>query len=139
MLVNGINQLLGNYGSTIDPDNPLQTKQGIDQDMDRLLEELKAGSVKALVIWGVNPVYDHPRGIDFATAIKKAELSISFSERPDETTALCMFSLPETNFLESWNDLDPKQAFTAWPNQPLHPCLTPGRLRKHCSNGQVTI
>ncbi|HAH24082.1 MAG TPA: molybdopterin oxidoreductase [Prolixibacteraceae bacterium] len=108
LLVNGINQLLGNYGTTIGLENPLQTKQGIDQDMDRLLGELKAGSVKALLVWGVNPVYDHPQGIEFAEGIRKTELSISFSERPDETTALCMFSLPETNFLESWNDLEPK-------------------------------
>ncbi|HEY3373095.1 MAG TPA: TAT-variant-translocated molybdopterin oxidoreductase [Prolixibacteraceae bacterium] len=108
LLVNGINQLLGNYGSTIGLENPLQTKQGIDQDMDRLLEELKAGSVKALVVWGANPVYDHPKGPEFTEAIRKTELSISFSERPDETTDVCMFKLPETNFLESWNDMEPK-------------------------------
>ena len=108
LLVNGINQLLGNYGQAIGLENPLQTKQGIDQDMDRLLGELKTGSVKALLVWGVNPVYDHPQGKDFSAAIRKAELSISFSERPDETTALCMYSLPETNFLESWNDMEPK-------------------------------
>jgi len=109
LLVNGINQLLGNYGSTIGLENSLQTKQGIDQNIDRLLGELKAGSVKALLVWGANPVYDHPQGIDFAAAIKKAELSISFSERPDETTASCQYILPETNFLESWNDLEPKK------------------------------
>ena len=108
LLVNGINQLLGNYGSTIGWDNPLQIKQGIDENMIRLLAELKEGIVKALVVWGVNPVYDHPQGTEFAKAIRKTELSISFSERPDETTALCMFSLPEPNFLESWNDLEPK-------------------------------
>ena len=109
LLVNGINQLLGNYGQTIGLENTLQTKQGIDQNMDRLLGELKSGSVKALLIWGANPVYDHPQGVDFAAAIRKLELSISFSERPDETTALCMYSLPETNFLESWNDMEPKR------------------------------
>jgi MoCo/4Fe-4S cofactor protein with predicted Tat translocation signal len=108
LLVNGINQLLGNYGQTIGLENPLQTKQGIDQNMDRLLGELKAGSVKALLVWGANPVYDHPHGKEFAAAIRKSELSISFSERPDETTALCQYILPETNFLESWNDLEPK-------------------------------
>ena len=109
LLVNGINQLLGNFGSTIGLENTLQTKQGIDQNMDRLLEELKAGSVKGLMIWGANPVFDHPKGIEFAAAIRKTELSISFSERPDESTDVCMFKLPETNFLESWNDLEPKR------------------------------
>ncbi len=108
LIVNGINELLGNYGQTIGLDKPLLIKQGIDQNMDRLLGELKAGSVKALLFWGANPVYDHPKGIEFAAEIRKLGLSISFSERPDETTALCQFVLPEPNFLESWNDLEPK-------------------------------
>ncbi|HZL08887.1 MAG TPA: TAT-variant-translocated molybdopterin oxidoreductase [Prolixibacteraceae bacterium] len=108
LLVNGINQLLGNYGQTIGLENPLMTKQGIDQDADRLLSELKSGKVKALVVWNANPVYDHPKGEEFAAEIRKLGLTVSFSERPDETTALCQYILPETNFLESWNDLEPK-------------------------------
>lgn len=111
LLVNGINQLLGNYGQTIGLENPLLIKQGIDENMDRLLSELNAGSVKALVVWGANPVYDHPKGQAFAAVLPKVELSISFSERPDETTALCQYVLPETNYLESWNDLEPKAGF----------------------------
>ncbi len=108
LLVNGINQLLGNYGETIGLDNPLMTKQGIDQKCDSLLADLKAGSIKVLVVWNANPVYDHPKGKEFAEAIKKTGLSVSFSERPDETTALCQYVLPESNLLESWNDLEPK-------------------------------
>jgi len=108
LLVNGINHLLGNYGQTIGLENPLLTKQGIDQDADRLLSDLKAGNVKTLIVWNANPVYDHPKGKEFAEAVKKTGLSVSFSERPDETTALCQYVLPETNFLESWNDLEPK-------------------------------
>ncbi|MBV5312838.1 MAG: TAT-variant-translocated molybdopterin oxidoreductase [Prolixibacteraceae bacterium] len=108
LLVNGINQLLGNYGQTIGLENSLRTKQGIDQDTDRLLSDLKAGNVKALLVWNANPVYDHPKGKDFAEVIKKTSLSVSFSERPDETTALCQYVLPESNLLESWNDLEPK-------------------------------
>ncbi|HEX7585237.1 MAG TPA: TAT-variant-translocated molybdopterin oxidoreductase, partial [Prolixibacteraceae bacterium] len=84
LLVNGINQLLGNYGQTIGLDNPLLTKQGIDGNMDRLLSDLKAGNVKALLVWNANPVYDHPKGKEFAEAIKKTALNISLSERPDE-------------------------------------------------------
>ena len=97
LLVNGINQLLGNYGQTIGLENPLLTKQGIDQDTDRLLSDLKAGNVKTLLVWNANPVYDHPKGKEFAEGIKKTGLSVSFSERPDETTALCQYVLPESN------------------------------------------
>ena len=108
LLINGINQLLGNYGSTIGLENPLLTKQGLDEDTDRLLADLKAGNVKAVLFWNANPVYDHPKGNEFADAIKKIGLSISFSERKDETSAICRYILPETNYLESWNDLEPK-------------------------------
>jgi len=89
-------------------ENPLMTKQGVDQDMDRLLSDLKAGNIKALLVWNANPVYDHPKGKEFAEEIKKTGLSVSFSERKDETSAVCQYILPEPNYLESWNDLEPK-------------------------------
>ncbi|MGE5395552.1 MAG: TAT-variant-translocated molybdopterin oxidoreductase [Candidatus Saccharibacteria bacterium] len=108
LLVNGINQLLGNYGQTISLESPLMIKQGIDSQMDQLLSEMQSGAVKGLLVWGANPVYDHPQGKAFADAIQKAGLSISFSERPDETSVLCNYHLPETNYLESWGDLEPK-------------------------------
>ncbi len=109
LLINGINQLLGNYGKTIGLENPLLTKQGIDGDADRLLSELKSGKVKALLVWNANPVYDHPKGSEFDAEIRKLGLTVSFTERPDETTALCQFVLPDVNYLESWNDLEPKE------------------------------
>ena len=108
LLINGINELLGNFGETIGLENTLLTKQGIDQDIDQLLADLKSGSVKGLLVWNANPVFDHPKGKEFADAIGKTELSVSFSERLDETTAACQYSLPEPNYLESWNDLEPK-------------------------------
>jgi molybdopterin-containing oxidoreductase family iron-sulfur binding subunit len=108
LLINGINQLLGNYGNTILLENSLMTKQGNDSDMNRLLADLKAGMVKGIMIWNANPVYDHPNGDEFSESIKKLALSVSFSERPDETSAICQYILPEPNYLESWNDLEPK-------------------------------
>lgn len=108
LLINGINELLGNYGETIGLDRPLLIKQGIDADTDRLLADLKAGNVKALLVWNANPVFDHPKGKEFAEAIQKTDLSISFAERKDETSAVCQYILPETNYLETWNDLEPK-------------------------------
>ncbi len=108
LLINGINELLGNYGETIGLDRPLLTKQGVDSDADRLLADLKAGNVKALLVWNANPVFDHPKGKEFAESIKKVGLSVSFAERKDETSSVCQYILPETNYLETWNDLEPK-------------------------------
>ncbi len=111
LLVNGINQLLGNYGKTILWDAALQTKQGIDQEMRTLVSDILGGRVDALLVWGVNPVYDYPEGKELAAAISKMKLSVSFAERMDETAKACQYILPEPNYLESWNDLEPKSGF----------------------------
>ncbi len=71
VMVNAINQLLGNYGSTILLDKTLQTRQGIDEDFENFVTELKSGSISGILCWGVNPVYNHPAGEEIKTGIKK--------------------------------------------------------------------
>lgn len=111
LLINGINHLLGNYGQTIYWDSALMTKQGLDSEMNEFVIDLKAGQVKGLLVWGVNPVYDHPQGKEIQEALSKLALSVSFAERKDETANQCQFILPEPNYLESWNDLEPKSGY----------------------------
>lgn len=108
LLINGINYMLGNYGNTIVWDSALKTKQGLDTEFTQLISEINAGNVDALVVWGVNPVYDSPQGKEFETAVQNLKLSISFSERKDETSNACQYILPEPNYLESWGDFEPK-------------------------------
>lgn len=108
VIINAINLLLGNYGSTILWDNPLQTRQGSDAEMNSLIEDLEKGRVSALLVWGANPVFDHPKGKTIEEAIKKLDLSISFAERKDETAKACKYILPAPNYLESWGDFEPK-------------------------------
>ncbi|MCW0482556.1 TAT-variant-translocated molybdopterin oxidoreductase [Gaoshiqia sediminis] len=111
LLVNGINHLLGNFGNTLLWDSALLTKQGLDEEISQLTADLLAGKIEGLLVWGVNPVYDHPKGQELEAAIRKLKLSVSFSERKDETAAVCQYILPEPNYLESWNDLEPKAGF----------------------------
>ena len=111
LLINGINNLLGNYGKTMLWQSALLTRQGLDSEMNELIADLKAGKINALLAWGVNPVYDHPQGKEIELALGKLDLSVSFAERKDETANLCQFILPEPNYLESWNDLEPKAGF----------------------------
>jgi len=47
-VVNGINYMLGNYGSTIDLSNPLNLAQGNDADFVSLVTEMKEGKVAVL-------------------------------------------------------------------------------------------
>jgi molybdopterin-containing oxidoreductase family iron-sulfur binding subunit len=106
-LVNAINAALTNYGNTIDLNNALLTKQGNDKEVAELVKEMNAGSVKALFIYGVNPVYSLPNGNEFETGLSKVKLSVSFADREDETASLVNYILPDNHYLESWNDYQP--------------------------------
>ncbi len=108
LLVNGINQMLGNYGETLLWESALQTKKVIDSEVAAFVADLTTGKIDGLLVWGVNPVYDHPQAQIIEDAIRKLKLSVSFSERKDETANVCQYILPEPNYLESWNDLEPK-------------------------------
>ncbi len=108
LIVNAINQLLGNYGNTVLTGRTLNTHQGIDADFETFISELKNKTVAGVLCWGVNPVYNHPKGSELKDLIAGAELSLSFSDRKDETTAACHWVCPEPHYLESWNDAEPK-------------------------------
>ncbi len=104
VLVNYINHLLGNYGTTLDLERPSYQRKGNDTELAALLDELAAGKVQALFVYAANPVYELPGEV--ADAIKKVPLVVTFAQRPDETTALAQWVCPEHHFLESWSDAE---------------------------------
>lgn len=108
VIVNAINNALGNYGKTIDLDNCLNVKQADDIEVENLVKEIEAGKVDALLMYGVNPVYTLPNGNKFAEAISNIDLTVNFSEYNDETSTNCNYVCPIHNYLESWNDYSPK-------------------------------
>jgi len=106
IIVNAINNELGNYSSTIDLSNPVKMFQGDEEAAHNLASELK--NAKAIIIAGTNPVYTLPNGKEFAAALKRNDLlSISFASYSDETASLCSYICPDHHFLESWNDFQP--------------------------------
>ncbi len=107
MLVNWINVLLDNYGSTLDIERPSRQNRSDDAAMDQLIEEMKRGQVSALLCLDANPAYDHPRAADFVRAMGRVQLSIALADRKDETAALCGFLCPLSHSLESWGDAEP--------------------------------
>ncbi|MDX1409347.1 MAG: TAT-variant-translocated molybdopterin oxidoreductase, partial [Saprospiraceae bacterium] len=60
ILVNGINHLLGNYGTTITFDEHSRLRQGDESDVSGLLNEMENGRVDALFVMGANPVFELP-------------------------------------------------------------------------------
>ncbi len=121
ILANYLNQLLGNYGTTIDLDRPSWQTQGNDRELERLVGELQAGKVRALFVYGVNPAFDLPGGGALAGALGKVPLLVSFAQRMDETAELAGYILPERHFLESWSDTEAVSGIVSISQPTVHP------------------
>jgi len=109
VVVNAINEMLGNNGATVDFSNPVYFRKGNDARMNQFVAELKGGQVGAVIFYNCNPVYDHAKGAEIAEGISKAKLSISTNGTLDETSSLVQIVAPDHHFLESWNDFEPKK------------------------------
>ncbi|MDV7395455.1 hypothetical protein RZS08_28975, partial [Arthrospira platensis SPKY1] len=66
ILVNAINDMLGNYGATIDFQHASNQRKGSDPAMQALIREMGAGSVDAVFMMnGANPAFDLPNAEAF--------------------------------------------------------------------------
>jgi len=120
-IVNAINNTIQSYGSTIDWSSTLNYRQGIEKDLNDLVAQMEAGQVGALIIYGANPAYDYHAADKFAAAIKKVKVSISFTEKLDETSELCNYLVPTNHYLESWGDAEPKSGYSSFIQPTIHP------------------
>lgn len=108
IVVNAINNLLGNYGTTILTQSPVNFRQGNDEEMGAFISEVKEGKVDGVIFFNCNPVYDHPQGEVLAGALSKISLSVSTSTTADETASSSAYIAPDNHYLESWGDAEPK-------------------------------
>ena len=120
-LVNAINHLLGNYGTTILLDRPVYYRQGNDQEMHTFVHALKAGQIDAVLFLNANPVYNHPEGEAIAKALATVPLTIATNDRLDETASLVDYVAPDHHYLASWNDAHPKAGHYSL----VQPTITP--------------
>lgn len=108
ILVNAINNMLGNYGQTISFANASHQRQGDDTSVKDLIEDMNTGKVTTLIVWGANPSFDLPDADVFYAGLAKVNTKISFAFSPNETSALCDYIAPTHHYLESWGDAEPK-------------------------------
>jgi molybdopterin-containing oxidoreductase family iron-sulfur binding subunit len=118
VLANMINQLLDSYGSTIDLQSPSYQRQGSDKDLFALRDEMNAGKVAALFVYGVNPAYDF---LELGDAIKKVNLVVSLAPRVDETSSLAHYVCPDHHYLEAWSDSEPAAGTVALGQPAIRP------------------
>jgi molybdopterin-containing oxidoreductase family iron-sulfur binding subunit len=122
VVINAINNALSNYGTTIDTSKPSYVLQGDDQAMDKFISDVKGGSINAVIFYGANPVYNHARGSELKDALSKVKgVKISFADKPDETASLCDYVCPDSHYLESWSDAEPRQGHYSL----IQPTITP--------------
>ena len=107
LLVNSINNILGNYKSTIDISYPSYLRKGNDEDVATLLSDMNAGNIDALITYNVNPSYTLANADEFNTGIQKVGLKISTSLYMDETATKMDYICPDNHNLESWGDANP--------------------------------
>ncbi len=105
ILTNAINELLGNYGATLDIVAPSYQRQGSDRDLAQLVADL--ADVDALFILGCNPVYDLPNGDEVARQLAPVPLVVTFASHADETSKHAHAVCPDHHPLESWDDSEP--------------------------------
>jgi len=83
-LVNAINNMLGNYGNTIDFTNAYNLRQGTDAGVRQLVNEVSGGKVDAVIFMdGANPVYDIPNAAKFKAGLAKVGLKVSLANLPN--------------------------------------------------------
>lgn len=129
VLISAINDALGAPGTTIDVNAPYLVKQGNDAQMIRLIEQMNAGTVGAVMFYNANPVYDHPLYKSVISGLQKVDLKISFSDRVDETSLLVDFVTPDHHYLESWNDFEPKKGFLSLSQPTINPIFTTRQMQ----------
>ncbi|NCI45273.1 TAT-variant-translocated molybdopterin oxidoreductase [Sediminibacterium soli] len=108
IVTNAINEAVDANGKTIDWTATVNSRQGVDADFVKLVEDMNAGTVGTILVHGANPAYTWYDAEKFKAGLKKVRTTISFGAKADETTELCRYVLPDSHFLESWGDAEPK-------------------------------
>jgi molybdopterin-containing oxidoreductase family iron-sulfur binding subunit len=104
-IAHAINAALGNLGKTVVFTAPPEAKPTLcAEDIRALAKEMEAGQVEVLIMMGINPAYDAPADLGFADLIPKVPFTAHLSRYTDETSALCVWHVPESHPFETWSD-----------------------------------
>lgn len=111
VIINKINSMLGNYGSTINFSEASYQRQGDERDMFIMIDEIDKGNVDAVIFLECNPIYDFAGREKLKALLDKVEFRLSLAYTMDETSNNCEFIAPVSHMLESWGDAMPKRGY----------------------------
>lgn len=101
-VVLAINKLLSS--EAFDPEKPKYVRQGDAAKVNKLVADMNAGRVGALIMDGVNPAYTLPNAEEFLAGLEKVDLSVDFAYTNDETAQASTYVAAASHYLESWGD-----------------------------------
>ena len=103
--VNLLNDALGNASMyRTDASSVSLVEHTKPEDIQLLVQKMNNGSVAAVINIDCNPVYHFANDHGFEKALSKVPLSLTLTERLNETSAVTTFSLPINHNFESWGD-----------------------------------
>lgn len=106
-VINAINDMLQNIGTTIDLKTPVYFRQGNDEEMKQFVADLSGGKINGVLFLNCNPVYDYYQGEKIKTALANVNLKLSMGLYEDETAEVVDYLAPVHHYLESWGDANP--------------------------------
>ncbi len=106
IVVNKINDLLSNYGKTLNVYASKFAAYADDEAFENFVQETASGKRKvgAVLFWDVNPAYSYYNNALLTKALEKISTKVSFATSADETSALCEIVGPSNHAYETWND-----------------------------------
>lgn len=99
-----INSKLGSLGKLQRFLPAVDESVGPTVTLPELVAAINGNQLDSLLILGDNPVFNAPGDVPLAEALGRLKNTIYLGEYDDETAALCGWSLPLANPLESWGD-----------------------------------
>ena len=72
--------------------------------LSSVVDEMKAGKIKTVLVMGTNPAYSAPRDLEFTKAFNNVPFRAHIGLYEDETSNLCTWHVPEAHYLEQWSD-----------------------------------
>ena len=120
-LANLVNHLLDSYGNTVDLAGSSQQRGGDDRELRRLLDEIEAGQVEALFLYGVDVVHNLPGGAELAGRLESIPLFVYANERLDETAERAGIVCAEPHFLAAWGDAEPVEGLFTLQQPTMNP------------------
>lgn len=103
-VINKINQVLGNYGTTINLEKKAYAVTANDKDFNNFVANMNAGKVGAALFINTNPAFDYFDSAALTSGLEKVSTKVSFAMSNDETSSVSNYIAASNHTYESWSD-----------------------------------